>query len=308
MAYLYLSEPPPPEGEDLKRSISWLLLLIVLGALFWLHAQRNSDLIEETDVHYGSPQDASLTLDVLRLRRARIRPAILFVHGGGWRGGDKRDFRGLGEGFARRGYVSILLNYRLLTDTGNRFPAQLDDVQRAVRWVRANADRYGIAPQRIGALGASAGGHLVALLGTTDTLDNRPPELSQYSSRAQCVVDLFGPTDLTKQFPVTRELDVQKLVHDFLGGTPDQKPDLYREASPYVHVDGATVPFLIFQGGRDPLVPAEQSRIFAERLRASGVPVTYIEFPDEGHGIERQEDKAKFVTATTEFFDGCLKR
>jgi acetyl esterase/lipase len=291
----------------LKRPLVWLLLL-ALASLILLRAQHKSDLIEETDIHYGSAQDVALVLDVLRQPAANPRPAILFIHGGGWKGGDKNDFWTLGEGFARRGYVCILVNYRLVTDTANRFPVPVNDVQHAVRWVRANATRYGVDPQRIGALGASAGGHLVALLGTTDTFDNQPPELSRYSSRVRCVVDLFGPTDLTRAFPVTRELDVQKLVHDFLGGTSQEKPEAYRAASPYMHIDRATVPFLIIQGVRDPLVPVEQSRIFAQKLRENNVPVTYVEFPEEGHGVEKPEDKARFVTATTEFFDLYLKR
>jgi len=78
----------------------------------------------------------------------------------------KKDFRALAKGFAQRGFVCFSLNYRLVTATDHRFPAQLDDVQRAIRWIRANAIRYGVDPNRLGALGASAGGHLVALLGT----------------------------------------------------------------------------------------------------------------------------------------------
>src|SRR5581483_12164402 len=169
---------------NLSKRIFWPLLLLALLALALLAHQRNVSNIEvEKDVSYGTVQGESLLLDVMRLPSPSLRPGIVFVHGGGWRGGDKRDFLALAQGFAQHGYVCFSVNYRLVNAKGHHFPDQLDDVQRAIRWIRANASRYGVDPNRIGAIGASAGGHLVALLGTVETRNDQPQELSAYSSR-----------------------------------------------------------------------------------------------------------------------------
>lgn len=290
----------------IKHRALWLLLLLVVLSFIRLASQRDLPGVEE-NVSYGTAQGEPLLLDVIRTPATGLRPAIVFIHGGGWRGGDKKDFRALATGFARRGYVCFSLNYRLVTATDHRFPAQLDDVQRAIRWIRANSIRYGVDPNRLGALGASAGGHLVALLGTVDTRANRPQELSQYSSRVQCVVDMFGPTDLTSRFPSNGGVDVPQLIHQLMDGTPKEKPQLYYLASPLFDVDRSTVPFLIFQGALDPLVPADQSRRMANTLQRNGIPVTYVEFPDEGHGIEKRANREKVVSMTLQFFDSNLR-
>jgi len=291
---------------NLSKRIFLPLLLLALLALALLAHQENLPRVEK-DVSYGTVQGEPLLLDVVRLPSPSLRPAIVFVHGGGWRGGDKQDFLALEKGFAQRGYVCFAVNYRLVNANDHHFPVQLDDVQRAVRWIRANASRYGVDPNRIGAVGASAGGHLVALLGTVEARDDQPPELSAYSSRVQCVVDLFGPTDLTARFPST-PADVPKLVHEFMNGTPEQKPQIYQSASPIFNVDRATVPFLIFHGALDPMVPVDQSRRFVAALQKNSIPVTYVEFPDEGHGIEKRTNREKFVTMTVQFLDSNLKR
>jgi acetyl esterase/lipase len=291
----------------LKIKIRVLFLLLLVGVSFILIAHQRDLAPVEENVSYGTAQGEPLLLDVIRTPATGLRPAIVFVHGGGWLGGDKKDFRPLAQGFARRGYVCFSLNYRLVNATDHHFPAQLDDVQRAVRWIRANAVRYGVDPDRIGAVGASAGGHLVALLGTLDTRDNQPPELNAYSSRVECVVDMYGPTDLTSKFP-SDPGKVPELVYRLMDGTPQQKPELYHLASPLFNVDHATVPFLIFQGALDPVVPVNQSRRLAEALKKDGVPVTYVEFPDEGHGVGRRANQEKFVAMTSEFLDAHLKR
>jgi acetyl esterase/lipase len=295
-------------GFKTKPSIVWpLVALLFVGMVsFILLAHERNLAPVEKDIVYGSAQGEPLLLDVIRTPAAGLRPAIVFIHGGGWSSGDKRNFRALARGFAERGYVCFSLNYRLVTASDHHFPAQLDDVQRAIRWIRAHASRYGVDPNRIGAIGGSAGGHLVALLGTEDTRDNQPPELSQYSSRVQCVVDMFGPVDLTSKFP-SDPGNVPEGIRRLMDGTPREKPQLYQLASPLFHVDHDTVPFLIFQGALDPLVPVNQSRRLADALKKNGVPVTYVEFPDEGHGVEKRPNQEKFVAMTTEFFDSHLK-
>jgi acetyl esterase/lipase len=181
---------------------------------------------------------------------------------------------------ARAGYVAFSLDYRLVdAATGShRWPAQLDDVQRAVRWLRAHAADYGIDPMRVGAYGWSAGGQLAALLGTRDTRDGTAP-LASYSSRVVCVVDLAGDVDLAAytQPPTLHE------VVALLGGTPQEVPERYRDASPLSWIDGRSAPFLVVHGALDDVVPIDQSRRLVAALRGAGVEVQFVELDDAGH-------------------------
>jgi acetyl esterase/lipase len=234
-----------------------------------------------------------------------LLPAVVFVHGGGWAGGNKSDFGDLAMGLARAGYVSFSVGYRLVTREGNKHPAQLDDVQRAVRWIRAHAGQYGVDPNRIGAVGASAGGHLVALLGTRDTRDNSEASLSAYSSRVSCVIDIFGPTDFT--VPGTLSNEARSIVSNFLGKTREEALELYREASPIAHIDRNTVPFLIFHGTDDPLVPPDQWQRFHDALRRAGIESKVISFEGEGHGFQKKESNDRFILESLAFLNRHLK-
>lgn len=287
-----------------------ILLTTLLRPGVSTRAQQGMPVETEYDIAYGEAGGQKLLLDVFRptgQAAKRTRPAVLFVHGGGWAGGDKRDFRDMARGLAGAGYVCFSAGYRLVTPTKNKYPAQIDDVQRAVRWIRANAGKYGVDPRRVGALGASAGGHLVALLGTRDTRDNHDPALARYSSRVACVVDLFGPTDLTAKLPSPPGLDVQALLTSLMGKPLEQARALYRDASPLFHVDGKSSPFLIFHGAEDPLVPLDQSRRFHAALGRAGVASTLIVFQGEGHGFAKPENQARFIRETLAFFNRYLK-
>ena len=232
-------------------------------------------------VVYGEAGDEPLLFDVYRPRtRVAPRPAVVLVHGGGMWTGSRGDMAGPARRLARAGYVAFAFDYRLVDAKAgrHRWPAQLDDVQRAVRWVRANARRYGVDPGRVGAYGWSAGGQLAALLGTRDTRDRRPA-LAAYPSRVACVVDLAGDVDLAAYTDPPAWDEVVAL----LGGTPEEVPGRYRDASPLSWIDGRTAPFLIVHGTRDDVVPIAQSRRLVAALRAAGVEVRYLELPDAGH-------------------------
>ncbi len=251
----------------------------------------------ERDVEYGKVGDVSLKLNAFVPARPDTNPvgAVILIHGGGWAAGSKEEFDELAQGLADLGYVSFTVGYRLAPDA--IYPAQVDDVQRAVRWVRANAVDYGVDPDRICALGGSAGGHLAAMLGVTDTRDNSDPELAAYSSRVNCVIDLYGPVDLT--LPISAQ--AEGILLTFMGQTREQAPDLHREASPIYHIDEKTVPFLIFHGAKDDLVYVEQSRKLDAALKAAGIESTYIEFPDEGHGFTQDASVKTLLDALTGF-------
>ncbi len=153
------------------------------------------------NVVYGVANGETLLLDVFEPANntGLPRPGILLIHGGAWNSFDKSTMRPLAHFLALAGFVAIPVDYRLFNNDINHWPAQLDDVQMAVRWVRANSEKYNIDRNHIGAYGHSAGGQLALLLGMTDTRDNSDPALAKYSSKVQAVVDAAGPTDFTTQ-------------------------------------------------------------------------------------------------------------
>lgn len=286
-------------------AITTFLGLILLTPVL---AQENSAIRVQKDVVYERIGDASEAMDIYQpAQTGVIYPAVILVHGGGWAAGDKNDFTTLGEGLAREGYVAFNVNYRLATAEGNKYPAQLDDVQTAVRWIRAHAKEYGINPNKLGALGASAGGHLVALLGTMDTRDNSNKALAKYSSRVDCVVDFFGPADFTPKHVKSYSPLVMNILVNFFGKTPQEAPNLYREASPVDHINSKTVPFLIFQGTSDPLVPYSQSVELYNDLKAKHIEAKLVLFKGEGHGFSKPEDNQTALKDTLAFFAKHLK-
>lgn len=298
-----------PNWSRVQRII-WAAGLAVLLMTGTVPAQTPG-VKEELDVPYGEAGGQKLLVDIFRPETNGQRvAAIVFVHGGGWSGGDKKDFRELARGMARQGYASFCVGYRLVKPDGNRYPAQLDDVQRAVRWIRGHAAKYNVDPNRIGAMGGSAGGHLAALLGTTDTRDNSDPALAKYSSRVTCVVDIFGPADLTADFSTNQvgQLNVQTLINNLLGKPPKDAPKEFRDASPIFRIDAHTVPFLIFHGSIDPLVPVDQSRRFDAALRKAGIESKLIIFEGEGHGFGQKEHLETFVKETRDFYLRHLKQ
>jgi acetyl esterase/lipase len=255
------------------------------------------------NVAYGTINGHDLLLDVYEPAEAgaRPRPAVLLIHGGGWNSFDKGTMRNMGKFLARSGFVAFSVDYRLLQGTENRWPAQLDDVQRAVRWVRANAAKYGVDPDHIGVFGHSAGAQLAALLGMEDTRDNSDAALAKYSSRVQAVVDVSGPTDFT----TNREPDDEAFLANFLGGDFATLPEVWRDASPVFHVAKNDAPFLIVHGMQDTDVPIAQAEELYDKLHAAGVPVQIVKL-DDVHTFRTPEARARLVFETLQFFQRYL--
>ncbi len=272
-------------------------------------APAQADVKTETDVVYGTAGDAKLMLDAYYpANGAGKHPAIVLIHGGGWSGGDKKFYAPMGKALAAKGYSAFSINYRLLTAAANKYPAQLDDSQRAVRWIRAHADKYNVDPQRIGGLGDSAGGYLVALLGTRDTRDNSDADLAGYSSRIQCVVDFYGPADFTLSPDQAKNSPLAAaIVANFLGKKPEEAPDLYKSSSPVTYVDGKSSPFLIIHGSADPLVPLDQSERLYNALRAASVSASLFTVYKQGHGFLNPAMPASYGALADEFFARNLK-
>lgn len=235
------------------------------------------------DVPYCTNGGVDQLMDVyFPWKPAGPSPVIVFVHGGGWVAGTKTGTPGLSYflDLARRGYTTFSIDYRLApTDT---FPAQIVDVKCAVRSIRAHAKDYNIDPNRIGAWGASAGGHLVALLGTADA--SAGWDVGQYadqSSRVNVVVDMYGVHDFTTEYVVGNVRGLDRMV--FAAKGPDD-PRL-AAASPVNYATADDPPFLLLHGDMDPVIPYTQSVIFNDRLIAAGVPSTLIIVHNGGHGF-----------------------
>ncbi len=263
------------------------------------------------NITYGPNERNELDLFLPKDDAKKLRPAVVVIHGGAWRSGDKRQLRMLAETFARRGYVAAAINYRLAPKYN--YPAQLDDCQRAVRWLRKNAKEFRVDPKRFGAAGASAGGHLALLLGTRETRDDSDPELRGVSSKVQCVLSIFGPTDFTddRYVQASQNPVVGRALIEFVGKPYDEAPDLWKEVSPIHHVSPDDAPTFIIHGDQDLLVPLEQSQKFAEALKKVGVEVQLVVIKGMGHGPTTPEQREEFMKAigqALEFFDKHLKR
>jgi len=211
-------------------------------------------------------------------------PLIVWIHGGGWMEGSKEKPPGLR--FLIHGFAMASINYRLSQDA--IFPAQLIDCKAAIRWLRAHAAEDGIDPNHIGAWGASAGGHLVALLGTTgDVKEFDQGENLGVSSRVQAVCDWFGPTDLvqlTKSFATNKQEEADSPPSRLIGGPVSQNIEKAERANPIHYITKDDPPFLIMHGDKDPVVPVAQSQLLAEALQKAAVPVTFHVVPGGEHG------------------------
>jgi len=261
-----------------------------------------SDANGNQNVVYATVNGTPLHLDVFGAAASGSnRPAIVLIHGGTWRSLDKSTMQGMAQFLARHGFVAFTVDYRLYQEDKNGWPAQLDDVQRAVRWVRANAERYGVNPDRIGAYGHSSGGQLASLLGMQDTRDNSDPALAKFSSRVQAVVDVDGPTDFTKD----HSSEGSAFLTHFLGATYEQKPELWQEASPVFRVARGDAPFLIVHGTQDENVPMAQAQELLDKLQAAGVPATLVKINDS-HTFKTPEGRHELALQTLAFFNRYL--
>ena len=231
-------------------------------------------------------------------------PLIVWVHGGAWLGGSKKNCPA--TRFVRRGYAVASINYRLSQHA--IFPAQIVDCKAAIRWLRANSNRYGLDAKRIGVWGSSAGGHLVALLGTAgDIKEFDKGRNLKVSSRVQAVCDYFGPTDFTKigRFP-------SKIRHDapdspeskLIGGPIQENKEACRRVNPITYVTKDDPPFLIVHGDKDQTVPHNQSELLYEALKKAGVKVKFHTVKGAGHGRFKSPQVDKMVD---DFFERHLK-
>lgn len=232
---------------------------------------------------YAATEDARQRLDVYLPKTPSVEgplPVVAYVHGGGWQAGSKIMARTQVMDLVDSGrFAAISIGYRLAWQ--DPWPAQIHDVKAGIRWIRAHAEEYGLDPSRICAMGASAGGQLVAVLGTTSGVDELEGSLGthiDHDSSVQCVVDFFGPSDFTDR-AVSSDQEPREVHRLFAGNA-----DLAIQASALHHVDETAPPFLIVHGTEDPVVDYEQSVKLAEALQEAGVPVVFQTIEGGGHG------------------------
>jgi acetyl esterase/lipase len=275
-----------------RLGLAALICLITVAA-------EAQEVREIRDVPYGG--DPLQQLDVYLPSNATGKlPAVLWIHGGGWREGDKRTGSNQIGTFANdlvsRGYVAISCNYRLLPK--HLHPAQIDDGQRVVRWLRKHAAEYHIDPDRIGTAGISAGGHLAAMLAVKSDHQSQGDDLDGISSRVNVAVSLAGPTDFSDRAEL-----VTPIINDSLlglaGGSADRLKEIRTGLSPITYVTPATAPLLFIVGTKDPWVPNQHADVMAEALRKSQVETSVVRLEGQGHGI--------FPSVVPEARDATLK-
>jgi acetyl esterase/lipase len=268
---------------------------------------------------YASADGDTLRLDIARPAGRGPHPVVLLLHGGGWEGGDRGAMRAEARLLAARGYAAVSVSYRLTRAPHNVFPAAVQDVRCAVRWLRTRATSLDLDGGRIGALGFSAGAHLASMLGAAaevPALDRGAaaclaatdaPDASDASPAVQAVVSVAGPQDLRVRGPYTPEQ--ARLVTNFLGAFPGDAPGLAELASPIAHVGAQAAPFLLVHGTRDELVPVEHARRMRDALRGAGVPATVLELRGAGHEFPALDapDRPEVGCTTLAFLERWLR-
>lgn len=258
----------------LRAMGSLTLLLAVFASPLWA-AEEGYDVIP--DQVYVERESGPLKADVYVPQGDGPFPAMIVVHGGAWATGTKQQLAGIAQGLAKQGYTAAAISYRLAPQ--DKFPAQVYDCQAAVRWLRENAEKFKLDPERIGGYGYSAGGHLVAMLGALDDDDFQEPgvEKDAPSARLQVVVAGGAPCDF-QLMPA----DNERLSY-WLGGTRNEKPDAYRDASPAQYITADDPPMFFFHGEEDDIVPIRSPQRMADLLKEAGVGVEFHAIAKAGH-------------------------
>lgn len=271
-----------------------------------LPASMPGDEIElQTGITFSEPGGTTLKLDLARPRTGGPYPAVVCLFGGGWISGSRVAVREVSLYLAGYGYVAVAPSYRLAPD--HPFPAAVADVRNCVRWIRRNAAKYNIDPQRVGAMGLSAGGHLALMLGMADDREQFGPDdvaSDGESARVQAVVNYFGPGDLAS--PAWGKLAIKRFTIPFLGGTLQERPEVYAKASPITYVTKDDAPVLTFQGEIDRTVPAVLAVELHKKLDATGVKNRLEIIKGRDHGSFPEPEKTRTRQAMVRWLDENL--
>lgn len=257
-----------PEGQPLRRAVP--------------------DTVKvERDIVYAKYGDREVKLDLYLPKNPASEkiPCIVVVHGGGWRSGDNKRFGHIASHLADQGFAAACIGYRLLPEV--QFPAPVVDCKAAVRWVRANAEKYGVDADRIGAIGGSAGGHLVAMLATSHNESKLEGDGGNagVSSRVQAVVAMATPADMTRFASRTNlEKEIVALI------------------SPVTHVSKESAPILLLHGTKDNTVPMQQSELLLEKYKQAGASASLVKVQDANHAFWNGEQFDDTMKQAVDFF------
>lgn len=263
--------------------LAWSLTLGVLGSLALGCQPVDDSIVRQLDVEYSTPDGESLKLDFVRPAGEGPFPVVIAIHGGGWRTGSRTEYKDFQTNMARLGVATAAVQYRLAPQF--KFPAPLDDVSAALKFLLDDPEQFKLDPQRVIWMGGSAGGHLALLAGLQQD--------DSYQTRL--IINVAGPTDLRtfeslesgdaalKQY-VSR--DSAELLEDLLGST-DRTADVYRQASPieFIRAEGPRI--VTFHGEKDDIVPVTQGRTLHEKLKEIGASERLFIAASGGHDIGR---------------------
>jgi acetyl esterase/lipase len=260
----------------------------------------------EPGIEYSNPDGEHLQLNLARPKTGEGPfPTVLCIHGGGFRAGKRESYDGLCIKLAERGYVAATMTYRLAPK--HQFPAAVHDTKAAVRWLRANAEKYKINPAKLGTTGGSAGGHLAQFLAVTANV----PQFEgtggnpDQSSAVTCVVNVYGPSDFTQSYG--KSVDAAEVLPLWLGGNLETAKVKHIHASPLYWVTPNAAPTLCIHGTDDKYVAHEQAVWMVDKLRAAAVEAELLTLEGAGHGF-KGADAEKAELALFDYFEKHLKK
>ena len=293
----------PTNLIKMKNKICTLLVLSL--CLFYTAQAKLSEYEGLTFARYGSRE---LQLDLYKPKAQLMAlPVIVCIHGGGWRNGTRKDFQEYARNLAEHDYVVVSIDYRLSGEAP--FPAQIQDCKAAVRWLRANAFKFGVDPYRIGATGHSAGGHLAALLATSGGVAELEGNGGNegFSSTIQAAVPMGAQADLESDRIRSMTGRGGSIIwHAFLGGSLDENEEMYQLASPRRHLDKDDPPMMFITGALDNMDTHANS--IRDDMARMNVTSGLLVIPDAPHGILQEAKWADLaLSTTTYFFDSYLK-
>lgn len=289
------------------------LLVVALSSLFFVSTLSSiqaappvpESVVWEEGIEYSNPDDTHLQLNLARPKSGNGPfPTVLCIHGGGFRAGKRESYDLLCVKLAERGYVAATMTYRLAPK--HKFPAAVHDTKAAVRWLRANAAKYKINPDKLGVTGGSAGGHLAQFLGVTANVPQFEGQggNADQSSAVTCVVNVYGPSDFTKSYG--KSVDAHEVLPLWFGGDLSTHNALHIQGSPLYWVTPNAAPTLCIHGTEDKYVAHEQAVWLIDKLKAATVEAELLTLEGAGHGF-KGADAEKAEAALFAYFDKHLK-
>ena len=294
----------PPVGYHFE-ALDYLAIGVGLEDLINQYPEVPEDIEAIKDIEYKNVNGKSLQLDLYKPKNlAGPAPLLVFIHGGGWKGGKRSDYLVYLVAFAQKGYITATVSYRLLKDAP--YPACVEDITDAVQWFFKNGDTYGYDPDRICLIGGSAGAHLSMLAAYgwgEDRWKNDSIPANESHHRIKAVVDIYGPADLTTPYART-----QSLVNNFIAHSWLERPDQYLAASPIRYVSSDDPPTMILHGTSDNLVPVSQSDSLNVHLARVNVPCIYYKVPLWPHTMDMAQRVNDFSQQKmNEFFEHYVR-